>query len=382
MTFVDWPGTPFAPVWLAPAASSTTGYAASVAMDAAGEEIGWVVEAPKTGTLKAIGFATSNVSNNPDNGLRAAFYSLASGLPAVETHFRVVPSPITSNTFFTTGIISDDGTDTGTKKSVTRGEKIAIAVSFESFVVGDNLNISQSVRSAFVGCGITRGFPYGVQDTGTGWIKSSPAGDGTFAVALQYDDDVWYPIIGCLPASSFPTAIALNSSSNPREAGNSFSLPVPLRCAGFQLIVTFASLTTSTFDVRLYNNGVLAQTKSFGPGNTWGQGTANGAAYHGWFETSTELAATVTHELTIVGTGVGNVTVFPIAFASAALKAASMLDSSYSRITAATAGGVRTTTATQQIVLVPVFDGIDPIKGGESVGVDSWSPVLFGEEWY
>ncbi|MGH9928083.1 MAG: hypothetical protein ACREA9_02525, partial [Pyrinomonadaceae bacterium] len=389
MAFVDWVGVPWAPVWLSQGTNGNPRFDSSggvTTLNTAAHKAGWIVEVPRTGSLKRIGFRIGSVINNPDNGLRLSFRSIASGVPDTETHFRVMPGPFSSNTYLVSNIVSSDGTDTGSLKSVTRGERIAVTVTVESFVAGDNIGISQGLDATIQGTGSQRGFPYLVQDLGAGWVKNSTTqGEGMLGLGLQYSDDVWYPLIDCNPVTNFPSALVLNSSSNPREAGNAFTVPVPLRVAGFQLVLALANATTSDFDVILYDrtaNTILATRSLNGGANELG-GDLNTGNLHAWFPSSIELkAAPNVYELGVSGTGTGNVTIYPMAYTSAAVKNAAPLGPEYSRFTAATVGGSRSTTATQQILLVPLFDGIDPIKGGESVGVDSWSPVLFGEEWY
>ncbi|MGH9970829.1 MAG: hypothetical protein ACREBG_23975 [Pyrinomonadaceae bacterium] len=386
MTFVDWPGTPFAPAWIgsaAPTVPSLPG-ALTVLLDGAADKCGWVVEIPRTGSLQRIAFRISAVANNPDNGLRIAFYTLSAGLPDVETHFRIMPGPFSVGDWVTSNIISSDGSDTGVLKSVTKGDTVVAVVGIESFVAGDSITINTGVQATF-NTSPTKGFPYTVRDTGSGLTKGTGLAEAQLEVAFQYNDDVWSPVVGCNPVSSIPTAITLTSSSNPIEAGNQFSVPVPMRLTGFQVLFSLTNATTSTFDAKVYDpNGAVVATKSVGGGgNNLGQETNLGQAGHYLFSNRVELKAfPAVYELAISGTGIGNVVLYPIAFSTIAFKNASPLGSEYSKFTAATVGGARTITSTQQIVLVPTFDGIDPIKGGESVGADSWSPVLFGEEWY
>ena len=371
MAFVDWPGWPWAPVAFSACNQNAPSYNAATTMDAAGEETGWVVEAPQTGNIKAMAFRVNAVSNQPDNGLRTAFYTISAttGLPTTETHFRVMPGPFSAGQWVETDIVSVDGTDGGAKKAVTRGDRFAVAISFESFVAGDSIAISNSMTGTLQGVGFARGFPYIVQDVGAGWSKAiiGSGGDNFFPVALQYDDDVWYPIPCCAPISAFPTATVLTSSSNPREAGNLFQVPVPLRINGYAFGATFSG-NTSGVKVHLYDAAdveLAVATLANGSAES-GTGSGTGTGINGWvrgsFPTSVELDAATNYRLVLEGIGVGTVTIFSASVPSVAAKTAAPFGPNYSATTRP-AAGAWTNTATNFFYLTPYFDAIDPIKG-------------------
>ena len=364
MAFVDWLGWPWAPAWLSNVNAAAPTFSVNVALDAGGESVGWIFEAPRTGTLKAFGFGVQTVTNDPDNGLRVSWFSIASGLPNAETHFDIIdPSPLTTG-FKTTGIISDDGSDTGAKKAVTQGERVCAVVTIENFQAGDSVGIRAHTNGIWQGPGFSRGFPYYVTDVGgAGWAKGGAGGEGNFNFAVQYDDDIWYPIVGAAPISSITTRV-LNSGSNPDEEALRFSVPVPLRLKGVQFMATFAG-TTSTAVARLYadDDTILATATTVGGSSDVGGGTGSGQIVNLIFSTSVELDANTTYRLAVHATGAGNVSMYFVSALDGNLINAFPLGANFTH-SERNNPGVWGNSSLSVPLITPLFDAIDPVKGG------------------
>ncbi|MGH8654897.1 MAG: hypothetical protein ACREYE_23255, partial [Gammaproteobacteria bacterium] len=314
MAFVDVKGPPV-PLFPIDGVSAAGPALLSVTLNNTAFGAGWVIEAPHTGTIKAIGFRNSAVSNQPDNGLQVAFSTLAVGFPSVETHFRILPQPFTANTWNTTGLITSDGTDTGTLKAVTRGDRFAITVSLESFVAGDNIQINIATTNSLAGYAAV-GFPYPIQNVGAGWAKMGLS-ENLLNLGLLYDDDVWYPIINGMPFSGIATS-TLNTGTNPDEYALQFQLPVPMRIAGAVFRATFADANADAV-VRLYDEdtNVLATAGSL-DSDLSGNTTQSGI-FSVWFPTSVELDANTTYRLGVQGEGATSVTLSGLNLATAAI---------------------------------------------------------------
>lgn len=356
MAFVNWPGWPWKPASFGNANGVAFGFGAAITMDASGESVGWVIEAPKAGTINRVGFRVNTVGNAPDNGLRVGFYSLASGLPNAETHFRVIPPAVAAG-WQETGLVTTDGTDTGTKKTVTRGERFAVTVDFESFAVGDSLNINNSMTGSWVGAGFARGFPYGVSDVGAGWVKNGTNGDGLFVLAIQYDDSVWCAMPGCAPIATVPTATTLNSAANPDEVGNIFNVLVPLRVSGFEFPCAL-SAATADMVVRLYDEDdvVLASATLNEGSDQLGGATGAGQVLIGWFDEDVELKVDENYRLVIEGTGAGNVVIYSARVSANTYLSAMPYGSTFNR-TERNNGGVWSDSTVDVMLLHPVFNG-------------------------
>ena len=368
MSFVNWPGWPLPLVGFDGSNAGQPNFQVST-MDASGEGAGWVIEAPKTGNIKAVGFEVGTVTNNPDNGLRVALQNLTSGLPSAETHFRVV-TPVTANTWHETGIISDDGTDTGALRAVTRGDRLAITIDFESFVVGDSLQIRYASNLGFAGQ-FSGGFPYVIQDVGSGWAKTG-SGEDMLVVAVQYDDDIWYPVSNAAPISVAGSVLSVTSSSDPNEFALKFQLSVPMRCAGLAYRVSHATPNTGNTIGQLYDaaGNILATggtLSSLLSGNT-----TTGNTFWVRFPTSVELAANTTYRLGVRSSSTGNVDFYFVSANSVALMNAmpNGTNFSYSQRAYSAGAGVWTDVATSVPMITPLIDAIDPVKGfGGALGL-------------
>lgn len=359
MAFVNWLGWPWAPAWLSNVNATAPAFNLNITLDADGEKIAWIFEAPKTGNLKAFGFGVNTVTNDPDNGLRISWYSIASGLPNAETHFDIIdPSPLTTG-FKTTGIISDDGTDTGALKAVTQGDRVCAVITIQTFQAADSVAIRAAIVSIWQGTGSGRGFPYYLTDVGgAGWVKGGTSGEGNFNFAVQYDDDVWYPIVATNPISSITTRV-MNSGTNPDEQALRFSVPVPLRLKGIQFLATFAG-TTSTAVARLYDDAgtVLATASTVAGSSDVGGGTGTAQAVNLTFPSSVELTADTQYRLAVQATGAGNVSMYFVSAINFDLMNAMPMGSGFSHSERDEPGIWGNSTVAVPLI-VPVFDGIE-----------------------
>lgn len=196
----------------------------SLLMDAAAEKVALIFRCPKAGTLDKFEFRTGNSTQPPSNGLKVSFQDVdpATGDPdGTADQFRVVTG-ISANTWTVPGLITSDGTDTGTKRTVAKGDLIACVIEFQSFVASDSVNIAglavgTSPQSVY------GGFPYADQFTAV-WAKQS---DG-FAIGLKYDDGTYGWVPNNYPFTALNN-VAFNSGSTPDERGLKFRIPFPAR---------------------------------------------------------------------------------------------------------------------------------------------------------
>lgn len=226
MAFVKTQG-----IWVpqAPALFGFAGVAAAfrtTIIDASAEKIGHLITIPKTGTLAKVGFMFAAVTKGGSTDLKVSFQDvdLTDGDPdGTADQFRVIPNgDIVANTWVTSGLITSDGTDGGTKRSVTLGDYLFVVVEYNTFNGGDSIAL-QHPRVQ------DRLYPHGdnyVDLFTASWEKQN---DRIGAIALEYDDGSFAFIPSQLPI----TAFTKDFFGETTEAGMRFKFPFPFKLDGF-----------------------------------------------------------------------------------------------------------------------------------------------------
>lgn len=206
-----------------------------------------MVRCPKAGTLDRFEFCTASVNNNPDNGLRLSFQDVdATGVPdGTADQYRVITGTISSNTWQVPGTMTDNGTDLGNKRTVTKDEMIACVVGFESFVSGDSVSIS--VQSTLTNwAGMLQSYMATANTTPT-WTK----GVNAPIVALFYDDGTIAEFMdGTIWPITTITQSTFGSGSTPDEYAMRFQVPFSMQVSGLWVRADF----NNAADVILYDN--------------------------------------------------------------------------------------------------------------------------------
>jgi hypothetical protein len=200
---------------------------------------------PKTGNLKTVQWRFEGSSGTwGSTVVRVSFQDLTGnpGLPdGTEDQYRDISSQPTNAAWYSSlGIMSSDGTDGGSKRSVTRGEAIAVVWRFQTFGTSPVLQFRAQ-----------QGGPYGGE-----WKSTYTALDtsGSYSITsgnvpvivFQYDDDSFWIPGGCSPVNT-TTSTTFNSSSNPKERGCYFVPNVPLRVIGFGVTADFDNAVDLAF---------------------------------------------------------------------------------------------------------------------------------------
>lgn len=198
-------------------------------INAATDKYALIFRVPHSGDIETIEFRLGTVGNNPDNGLRISLQDLNSaGDPdGVQDQFRTIPGPFTSVSWITPGLITSDGTDGGTKRTVTAGQMLAVVIEFESFVASDSVTISGLDNPTDPG-GIS-GYEYYTDHFDAGaWSVALNIG----VIALKYVTDGykniahdWAPILAV-------TATAYNTGSSSDEYALRFQVPMDMTIDG------------------------------------------------------------------------------------------------------------------------------------------------------
>lgn len=274
--------------------SGTVAYTAFL-IDAAAEKIAVVFRVPKDGNLARVGFRTGTVTTG--DTLKVSFQDLdtTTGNPdGVVDQFRTqVVADVDDNVWFRTGLMTSDGTDTGTLRVVTRGQAIAAVIEFNAYVAG-NLNIvhHSAANNFYLFGGYVTHFT-------AAWAKSILM---HAVLAVEYSDGTFAYIPSTLPADT-KTSTNFNTGSTPDEIALKFRLPVPVRVLGFWI----ASAISGDFNVVLYDSDGTTPLATFvGDKDTATTSTA-AAAFSAPFSSSVSLLANTFYRLALLPTTASNI---------------------------------------------------------------------------
>lgn len=323
----------------------------------------FIFQIPKTGTLDWFEVRQQTNGTTPNPGVTFAFQDLtAAGIPDGTTdQYRNITTGFGANTWLVPpGVMTNDGTDGGVKRSVTRGQWIACIIEFTPPFVEGNITLSllSQVNAAAVSVPGNRFQVYRRSTVAGSW----EAGTGNFPVlALKYDDGTYaeFPSI-IIPASAI-TAVAFNNGSSPNHRGILFSLPTPVRVSGFY----FSSNLPANLDVILYDaaDTVLASISLV---STQGRTTAY-LYTTAIFSTIVNLTKDVNYRLIIKPTTISNITLLEVYANSAALRAAFPMGT-YRQLTHGSPGSWTNVNTSVGADMGLIIDAIDDGSGGGGGG--------------
>lgn len=269
----------------------------SVTLNASGDRCAFVVTCPKSGTLDKFEFRTGAVANNPDNGIRLSFQALdtSTGMPnGTQSQYRDITGTLSANAWQVPGLMTSDGTDTGTKRTVTAGEQIGCVVDFVSFVASDTFTVAP--LSLSVGSYVN-GLNY-VADASNGTYTKSTAAFPN--LALKYDDGTYAAFPLFMGPVLTATNTAFSSSSTPDEIGVVFQVPISCRVVGaWARVDPNADLAFVLYD----NSGIDVRTVTIDSDLSRSGHTANVAH----FSSSYTLSANTNYRLIVKPTTTSNI---------------------------------------------------------------------------
>lgn len=127
----------------APELAHANGFITTPLIDATGEKIAfsgrfWTSDY-KAKTINTVGFLPGTVVSAGGSKIRVSFQdpSLTLGPPTqpdgtADQYREPLLSALTSNTWYTTGLVTSDGTDAGTKRTVNHGDLISVVIEFDA----------------------------------------------------------------------------------------------------------------------------------------------------------------------------------------------------------------------------------------------------------
>jgi hypothetical protein len=295
--------TAISPFWYPhisdPSPDTGSGSLTSGLLNASGDKYAFVFRCPKSGTLDKAEFLLSAVGNNPDNGIRVSFQTVdaTTGLPdGTQDEYRDITGTLSAG-WQVPGLMTSDGTDVGTKRTVTVNDTIAVVIEFVSFVASDSVSVG--LITTITNNGLSLSAYNADATTGT----YSKASGSLPIVALKYDDGTYaIPVTGtvaCFPLTAY-TATSFNSSSTPDEYAVRFQLPIAARIVGLWARVD----PNDDFDLVLYNGTTAERTISFDKDIL--RSTAPGLL-SGYFSSSYDVSANTTYRIAIKPTTTTNI---------------------------------------------------------------------------
>lgn len=318
-------------------------------MNASGDRVAFIVTCPKAGTLDRFEFRTGLVTNNPDNGIRLSFQTVnpANGDPdGTQSQFRDITGTLAASTWQVPGLMTSDGTDTGTKRTVAAGELLACVIDFVSFVASDSFQVQ------YLGYSIAlSGLNSYVDDGSSGAYVKDSSSKGM--LALRYNDGTYAEFsYGAWPIMT-STSTAFNSGSTPDERAIRCQVPFSMRALGVWIMVD----VDNPCDIVVYDaGGGVVDTISLDPDI---RATTTGGPYFCYFPNGpVTLTANSTYRISVKPTTGSNVTVFVYTVNSNGLLAAWPPGIEWYLSTRTDAGAWSDTT-TSRILGGFIIDGVD-----------------------
>lgn len=230
-------------------------------IDADGEKIAFTFHVPKDGSIKKIGVFLGTVANTA-GGVTISLQDLelTNGAPDGTADVSVTGVAVASDDFITGTFAS--------ALAVQAGRHMAAVVEFTSFSAGD------SVVVQYLNCTGRTLFHHSAHAMlyTTSWAKDFT---GVPSFYLEYDDGSVAMIEGVYPISSTTVGLALNTGTDPDEAGLYISsLPFPARCIGIWAALTLGGNSQVNLSLLNSADSVLGQ---FAANFDEDEGTQSGA---------------------------------------------------------------------------------------------------------
>lgn len=186
----------------------------------------WAISliAPKTGNLAKIHFWSNSVITGGD--VHVSFQNVDTvGKPdGVVDQFRLITMLGTDDSIWkSSGLITSDGTDIGTKRVVTAGDKLSVVFKWNNFI-NESMNFGSLLDSNIVA--IT--YLFSSTDGGSTWGGQN----SRMLFALEYDDGSIAYLQDSLPLKGSSAILNLTETSTPDEVCLRFRVPFPVRATG------------------------------------------------------------------------------------------------------------------------------------------------------
>lgn len=332
-------------------------------IDAAGEMVGHSARIYRAGTINQIHFRLGLVAQAPVNGLKVSFqgrqdvgnYAVPDETP---THFRVVPQGSVAPNLVASGLVTDDGTDTGAKKTVAVGDILTIVYEFENWQAGDDVDIGYLAAGGEMSPGGTDSCWVNWKLGGGGWLGGSQY---ACAAVIEFSDGVLVPLKpGFIHAGPSADVIWARHklADNPNETGAKFVAPYTGKIGG----IHYWALTIANYTVNLYDTNGLMGSVAQDNYNTDSCMHVLGNRRKVWFDSPISVIAGETYRITVKSADDLDWTYLYYNTYSAAMAAALVGGSDF--VFTQGKNGVWVDTTTRKPLVVPFYSELEVPSGG------------------
>lgn len=254
MALVSAPG---APIWFPqpPLYGYGSSMSTTLTIDATGEKIAMIgpFYSPdrSSKTINKVGFPTGAITSAGGSIIRVSLQNVSTttGAPCqpdgTQDQYRDANlNTYTANSWFNTGLVTSDGTDTGSKRTVSHGELIAVVVEYDS---GGRLGSDSLVVTSMANLQSTTFIGANTVLYTASWAIQNLLP----MVIFECSDGSFASLIASYPIKSL-TFTAFSSSSTPDEYGLKFTAPFNGTIEGIWSVMNTNSINV---DFVLYKDG-------------------------------------------------------------------------------------------------------------------------------
>jgi len=227
-------------------------------LNAAAKKLAYLIHAPRQGILDQFEIRTASTSLIAvGSSIKFSFQNVNTGADPCEPdgsidQFRNVSGAVAvGNSWIAPGLITSDGTDTGTKRNVNRNELLALCLEFQTFTAADAFDLAYATIRATVPDGRAfRHFPAEMFYDGSAWSRVTA--NAPLILALKYSDGIYARISPENPPIKTGLSTAFNNGSATDEIGARLRRPYPTRVDGAWILSNLV-VSAGAFDVVLYD---------------------------------------------------------------------------------------------------------------------------------
>lgn len=316
-----------------------------------------ILRIPKTGTLDKFEWRTDvSAAVAAGSNVRCSFQdvSLVNGDPdGTQDQFRDIGgASIISSSWIAPGLLTSDGTDTGVKRSVTRGDLLACVIEYSTFTAADTFRTAMPSGPTL----ISR-FPY-MDQFETAWVKVTNL---IPLLALKYNDGTYEHLGPHIYPLSVLNAPAFNNGSTPDERGMIFQFPASVKVGGCWVGID----QDEAVDIVLYDSDGTTPLVTVSLDKDVRAGTAGQIVTH-FFSSDVSLLANTNYRLAVKPTTGTNISTYDFDVNAAALLNAVEGGQNW-HYTQRTDAGAWTQTTTKRPFMGLLVTAIDDGAGGSGL---------------
>jgi hypothetical protein len=234
----------------------------TLTIDATGEKAafcGLVFFAARTGTktINKVHFRFGAVTKSGGSGLTVSLQNPGTALPMqpdeTQDQYRAIgngEATFASNTWYTSGLVTSDGTDTGVKRTVSFNEPLCVVLEFD----GSGRQAPDSIVLSAISSDSNTHAATSALKTGGSWANAAVCP----GVILEFSDGTFGTLQQGFPCSALNTHAFKQDTAVADEYALEFQVPWPCKVDGAWVLIN-PSAATGDFDVVLYD-GTTAMT--------------------------------------------------------------------------------------------------------------------------